>query len=173
MDKLTVAAVLDRIVFAEPDTFDAADGRLLAALIPERRRRLFGASIAAKMPGGTTSGSAAGVGSVDLKNDDREFTAEVGADDFVRVGQYKLLRDRDGIEIWQVMSDTLDDEPKGALLRLDSAGEPTALLMFAPRRLRLPFLIGNLILQRAGWRDWKRPVRAGAAGGACAGRTPG
>ena len=170
MDKLSVAAVLDRIVSAE---FDAADGRLLAALIPEGRQRLFGACIAAKMPGGTTSGSAAGVGGVDLRNDDREFKAEVGADDFVRVGQYKLLRDSDGIEIWQVMTDELDGEPKGALLRLDRAGEPTALLMFAPKRLRIPFLIGSLILQRQGWKDWKRPVEGVAARDADTGTIPG
>lgn len=155
MDKMTVAAALDRIIYDDPETFRKEDAEFLRDIIPIQRKRWFGASISAKMPGGTTSGHAAGIGNVEMKDDGKEFNAEYGTDQCIRVGQYKLSRDSEGIQIWQMMTDQSDDEPKGALLAFTQFGMPAELMVFAPYRMRIPLLVGSISFQRQGWKPWK------------------
>ena len=160
VDRLLIAAIVDRLIFGDPDTFGGEDARALLAAVPKRRVPWIEIGAKGKVSGGAASGFAAGVGNVKVKDGrDRKFDVSTSSDAYTRAGQWKLLRldRRSGaqVEIEQVMADPLD-EGRGARLRYLPGGEPVGMDIRVVRNVRLLFSV--FILQIPGWKPWKRPV---------------
>lgn len=158
MDKLTVAATLDRIIYSSPDTFSIDDAKLLHNIIPMQKKSPFYVFFRMPSPGGHTTGHAAGIGNIDLKESSREFKAEYGADKLIRIGQYKLSRDRAGIQITRMMSREEDDSHERALLTFTPSGDPLTLKFQVPHEIIIPLIVFNIKMGVYRWVDWKFPV---------------
>lgn len=161
MDKLTVAAALDRIIYGSPDTFSIDDAELLHNVIPVQKKSPFYVFFRMPKPGGSATGHAAGIGNIDLKEDSRDFKAEYGQDKVIRIGQYKLSRDKAGIEITRMMATEETDGHERALLTFTPTGEPTALKFQVPHEIVIPLIIFNIKMGVYRWTDWKFPVSGG------------
>jgi hypothetical protein len=160
VDRLLIAAVVDRLIYGDPDCFSAEDARTLLASLPRKRVPWLEIGAKGQVSGGSARGYAAGVGNVKVEDPNaRRFDVSTSSDAYTRAGQWKLLRyDRRAgphVEIEQVMADPLD-EGRGARLRYRQDGAPVAMDMRVVRNVRL--LLSIFILQIPGWRPWKQPV---------------
>lgn len=158
-DRFVLAALVDRLIYGDETTFSADDARQLLGAIPHKPSPWIQLGIAGKMSGGKSRGYAAGVGNVDIKSDkDRQFRYVTGSDAATRVGQWKLMwvqkRDRQFIEIEQVMSDATD-EGRGALVSYDRAGNPLRMDIRYNRSWRLFWT--PVVLVVPSWKPWKTP----------------
>lgn len=157
MDKLTVTAAIDRIIYGDPKFFLIEDAKLLAEVVPRQKRSWFGMSLKGKSTGGKSAGHAAGVGNVSLDDDPKEFKAEVGGNKFTRIGQYKIRHFKDGIEIWKMMADPFDPNAHAALLEYEKNGEPKSLKSFSPRSIVIPIPYCRISFLIDDWAAWKTP----------------
>jgi hypothetical protein len=159
VDRLLITAVVDRLIFDDPETFSAEDARTLLQALPRKRVPWIEIGAKGQVSGGTASGFAAGVGTVRVDDErKRKFEVSTSADAYTRAGQWKLLRyDRrlgTHLEIEQVMADPLD-EGRGARLRFGADGTPLAMDIRVARNFRL--LFSWFVVQIPGWKPWKRP----------------
>ncbi|HEY1930455.1 MAG TPA: hypothetical protein VGG99_00440 [Acetobacteraceae bacterium] len=160
IDRLLIAAVVDRLIYGSDTTFDAEDARLLLDALPRKRVPWIELGAKGQVPGGSAQGFAAGVGNVRVDDDrKRKFDVSTASDAYVRAGQWKLLcipRRRGAlVEIEQVMADPLD-EGRGARLRYSPLGVPVGMDIRFVRSFRL--LFSWLIVQMPAWRPWKTPA---------------
>ncbi len=160
VDRLLIAAVVDRLIYHSEETFQAEDARILLAALPYRRSPWFEFGLAGKVSGGTSQGFAAGVGSVRIKDpNDRQFSYSSAADAYTRAGQWKLLwlrgRRRQQVEIEQVMADATV-EGRGARINYTANGTPVSMDLRTVRSFRL--LWSPIVIVIPGWRPWKRPA---------------
>ena len=160
VDRLLIAAVVDRLIYSSPDSFTAGDARTLLEALPRKRVPWLEIGAKGKVSGGSARGYAAGVGNVKVQDpNDRKFDVSTSSDAYIRAGQWKLLRyDRRAgthVEIEQVMADPLD-EGRGARLRYGLDGTPVGMDIRIVRNIRLLFSV--FILQIPGWKPWKKPV---------------
>lgn len=160
VDRLLITAIVDRLIYGDPDSFSADDARSLLAALPRRHVPWVEVGAKGKVSGGSASGFAAGVGNVKVQDDRaRKFDVSTSSDAYTRAGQWKLLRyDRrlgTNVEIEQVMADPLD-EGRGARLRYRADGTPVGMDIRVVRNVRL--LFSWFILQLPGWRTWKQPT---------------
>jgi hypothetical protein len=160
VDRLLITAVVDRLIFGDPDSFSADDARTLLDALPRKRVPWIEIGAKGKVSGGSASGFAAGVGNVKIEDKNaRKFDVSTSQNAYTRAGQWKLLRyDRrrgTHVEIEQVMADPLD-EGRGARLRYRPDGTPVGMDIRVVRDIRLLFSV--FILQLPGWRPWKQPA---------------
>ncbi|MGE0226442.1 MAG: hypothetical protein AB7F35_13785 [Acetobacteraceae bacterium] len=160
IDRFLIAAIADRLVYDSDTVFQAEDARALLQAVPRHRSPWFELGISGKRRGGSQRGFAAGVGSVNLKDDrDRQFQYSTSADAYTRAGQWKLIwhgrRTAQFIEIEQVMAD-VTDEGRGARICYSAAGEPLSMDIRVNRSFRLFW--SPVILVIPGWRPWKTPA---------------
>jgi len=160
VDRLLITAVVDRLIYGDPDTFSAEDARTLLDALPRKRVPWLEFGAKGQVSGGSAQGFAAGVGNVKVEDDrKRKFDVSTSSDAYTRAGQWKLLRyDRrrgTHVEIEQVMADPMD-EGRGARLAYRPDGTPVRMDIRVVRSVRLLFSV--LILQIPGWRPWKRPA---------------
>jgi hypothetical protein len=160
IDRFLIAAVTDRLIFDSETVFDPADARILLDALPHRKTRTWGFGMSGKLPGGTTEGFAAGVGSTNVEDEkERSFSFGMRQDSWTRAGQWKLKwsrkRGMQTVEIQQVMADETD-EGKGARIHYAADGTPTAMDIQAARSLGL--LNIEVVVPR--WQPWKRPASA-------------
>jgi hypothetical protein len=160
VDRLLITAVVDRLVYDDPETFSAEDARTLLAALPRKRVPWIEIGAKGKVSGGSARGFAAGVGNVKVEDPEaRKFEVSTSSDAYTRAGQWKLLRyDRRAgtdVEIEQVMADPTD-EGRGARLRYGPGGAPLSMDIRTVRNVRLLFTW--FILQIPGWQPWKRPA---------------
>jgi hypothetical protein len=159
VDRLLIAACVDRLIFGSEQHFDVEDARTLLAALPYRRSPWFEFGVAGKMSGGSSQGFAAGVGSVQIKDDkDRQFSYSSASDAYTRAGQWKLLwirgRRHQHVEIEQVMADATD-EGRGARINYLRDGTPIDMDIRIVRSLRL--LWSPVVIVTPSWRAWKTP----------------
>lgn len=159
IDRLLIAAVVDRLIYASDTTFDPEDARTLLDALPRRRVPWIEIGAKGQVSGGSAQGFAAGVGNVRVDDDrKRKFDVSTAADAYIRAGQWKVLciprRRGPLVEIEQVMADPLD-EGRGARLRYSSQGAPVGMDIRVVRSIRL--LFSWLIVQVPSWRPWKTP----------------
>jgi len=158
IDRLLITAMVDRLIYGDPDTFSADDALILLEALPRKRVPWIEIGAKGQMSGGSARGFAAGVGNVKVEDErNRKFEVSTSSDAYTRAGQWKLLRHdrRRGthVEIEQVMADPLD-EGRGARLRYRPDGTPVGMEIRVVRNVRL--LFSAVILQLPGWRPWKR-----------------
>ncbi len=161
--RLVLSALADRLVFGDPDTFDPADARELASLMPRLSwwgRWLSGwlpdVRVKGEMPGTSSAGFAAGVGNVSVGGDRLKFDIDSQGRRIVRAGQWKLSWAGNSIEIEQVMADGMDDG-RSALVRF-KGGEPVGMDLLATKDVTF----GVFTFSRAVFNPWKTP-RAGSS----------
>ncbi len=160
IDRLLIAAVVDRLIFGDPDSFSADDARTLLDALPRKRVPWIEIGAKGQVSGGSAQGFAAGVGNVKVDDErKRNFEVSTSKDAYTRAGQWKLLRyDRrrgTHVEIEQVMADPMD-EGRGARLRYRADGTPVGMDIRVVRNVRLLFSVFSL--QLPGWRPWKLPA---------------
>jgi hypothetical protein len=160
VDRLLITAVVDRLIYGDPDTFSAEDARTLLDALPRKRVPWIEIGAKGKVSGGSAQGFAAGVGNVKVEDKQaRKFDVSTSSDAYTRAGQWKLLRyDRrrgTHVEIEQVMADPMD-EGRGARLVYRFDGAPVRMDIRVVRNFRLLFSV--IILQLPGWRPWKQPA---------------
>lgn len=156
-ERMLVAAALDRILYDDPDRFAADDARLVRSLIPRTRISWLSLGFRAETQGPSVGGEAAGVGSVDMEGERKVTQGSVGEGAEWRCGQYKVSNYGDGLEIWQVMSNEFDEQPKGARLEFAATDTPRRLLFFRPRdvAIPIPFTKYHVGLRLGAWGPWK------------------
>lgn len=157
-DRFLIAAVTDRLIYASETTFDPADARVLLDAVPYRKTPLWAFGIAGKLPGGTSEGYAAGVGSTKIEDGkERTFEYATSQEAWTRAGQWKLLRLKtrgmEFVEIQQVMSDPTD-EGRGARVLYAGDGTPVGMDIRAVRS----FGLFNIVIAIPVWRAWKVPA---------------
>ncbi|GEM_PF-6596289 len=92
IDRFLIAATVDRLIYGNDSTFPVDDARVLLDAMPRRPSPWFEFGLSGKMSGGSQRGFAAGVGSVNVKDDkDRQFEYSTSSDAYTRAGQWKLL----------------------------------------------------------------------------------
>lgn len=160
VDRLLITAIVDRLIYGDPETFSAEDARALLEALPRKRVPWIEIGAKGKVSGGSARGFAAGVGNVKVDDPQaRKFDVSTSSDAYTRAGQWKLLRfeRRAGprVEIEQVMADPTD-EGRGARLRYGPGGAPLGMDIRVVRNVQV--LFSWLILQVPGWRPWKHPV---------------
>jgi hypothetical protein len=160
IDRLLIAATVDRLIYGNEATFQDEDARLLLTALPSKRVPWIEVGAKGQVSGGSAQGFAAGVGNLRVDdNSKRRFDVSTAADAYVRVGQWKLLcmhRRRGAlVEIEQVMADPLD-EGRGARLRYSPAGTPLGMDLRTVRSFKL--LFSMFVLQVPSWRPWKTPA---------------
>jgi hypothetical protein len=159
-DRFVIAATVDRLIYGDDATFNADDARLLLDILPRKRSPWIQLGVAGKMSGGSSRGFAAGVGDVQIKDDqDRQFQYTTGDGAYTRAGQWKLMwigkRARQYVEIEQVMSDATD-EGRGALICYEADGTPIRMDIRFNRSFRLFW--SPVVLMFPGWKPWKTPI---------------
>ena len=159
VDRFLIAATVDRLIYGNDTTFPADDARVLLDALPHGPSPWFEFGLSGKRSGGSQRGFAAGVGSVNLKDDkDRQFQYSTSSDAYTRAGQWKLLwyrrRTRQFIDIEQVMSD-VTDEGRGARIVYDLSGQPLEMDIRVNRSFSLFWT--PVVIVRPAWRHWKTP----------------
>ena len=158
-DRLLIAATVDRLIYGSETHFDVEDARLLLDLLPRLRSPWFEFGVRGKFSGGSSRGFAAGVGDVQVEDNERQFDYSSANDAYTRAGQWKLLwlsrRRQQFIEIEQVMADAAD-EGRGA--RIDYAADGTPLSMNIRINHSFRLLWSPVVLVFPGWADWKLPA---------------
>ena len=157
-DRFLIAAVTDRLIYGSETIFDPADARILLDALPRRKVPRWEFGMYGKVPGGSTEGYAAGVGSTTIDDDkERSFAFSTRKDAWIRAGQWKLgwskRRGMQTIEIEQVMSD-MTEEGRSAKIHYTNYGTPTGMDILASKSFAL--LTIEVVVQI--WRPWKVPV---------------
>jgi hypothetical protein len=154
--RLLLSALADRLVFGDPDTFDPADARELASLMPPSSwsARWLGDwvpefRVKGEMPGSSSAGFAAGVGNVSVGGDRLTFDLDSHGRRIVRAGQWKLSWSGQSIQIEQVMADNLEDG-RTALVKF-RGGAPIGMDLLATTDMT----IGVFTFTRAVFNPWK------------------
>jgi hypothetical protein len=160
VDRFVIAAVVDRLIYDNDNTFSPAEARALLDALPRKPSPWIQLGVAGKMPGGSSSGFAAGVGDVQIKGDrGRQFQFSTGGDAYTRAGQWKLMwigkRTRQYVEIEQVMADATEDG-RGALISYEADGIPIRMDIRFNRSFRLFW--SPLVVMFPGWKPWKTPA---------------
>ena len=160
VDRFVIAAVVDRLIYDNDNTFSTTDARALLDALPRKPSPWIQLGVAGKMSGGSSSGFAAGVGDVQIKDDrGRQFQFSTGDDAYTRAGQWKLLwigkRTRQYVEIEQVMADATEDG-RGALISYEADGTPIRMDIRFNRSFRLFW--SPLVVMFPGWKPWKTPA---------------
>ena len=162
--RMELAALCDRIIYRD-GAVGLGDAKRLYELVPLDDGPSVSLSLTTNSSGGSSSGFAAGVGSVDIRDDrrqDKTRSFEVG--EYIRAGQWKVThrsyvkdhgpigigffgKGNTTIEIEQVMS-----ENKGFRIVYDRSGTPLKLqdMIFVECAIPLPFLSKFSI----GWCRW-------------------
>jgi len=159
-DRFVIAATVDRLIYGDDDRFNAGDARLLLDSLPRRPSPWIQLGVAGKVSGGSSRGFAAGVGDVEIRDEnDRQFRYSTSDDAYTRAGQWKLMwigkRTRQYVEIEQVMADATD-EGRGALICYETNGTPIRMDIRFNRSFRL--LWSPVVIMFPGWKPWKVPV---------------
>ncbi|MBE9607599.1 hypothetical protein IAI18_22230 [Acetobacteraceae bacterium H6797] len=130
-DRFVITAIIDRLIYGEGETFSAQAARdLLRMLPPPSPWRLLAnylpeLAVSGSMPGGSTAAHAAGVGTVRMAEQDRNFSFDSAAGRTIRVGQWKIrheagfldaLRGHAVLEISQAMANPIDNGRSASLL---------------------------------------------------------
>ncbi len=157
IDRFLLAAVTDRLIYGSETMFGSHDARILLDALPHRKKSSWRFGIAGKLPGGTTRGYAAGVGSTKIEDEQgRTFEYATDQDHWTRAGQWKLLwfrkRGMQVVEIEQAMSH-FDEEGRGARIHYATDSTPTGMDI----RVERNFVLLNVTLAVPGWRKWKVP----------------
>ncbi|MBI0433671.1 hypothetical protein [Roseomonas sp. KE0001] len=169
-NRFLLAAVVDRIIYGQEDTFRREDAcELLRQMPAPHPLRLLRLPIEFKaqgsMPGRRMSGSAAGLGDVSVDGDRRSFAYDSQAGRTVRVGQWKLqhtagfreaLRGQALIEIVQMVGEA-GREGRSAVLAYQR-GEPVELRGFRQNVKSIGLF--SFIVSRSV--PWKKPVQGQA-----------
>lgn len=158
VDRFVLAATADRLIYGSETTFSSDDARTILAALPRRQSPWFEFGLRGKMSGGKSSGYAAGVGNVSIKDDkDRQFEYSTANDRYTRAGQWKLAwgsaKAVQYVEIEQVMSD-VTDEGRAARILYDMDGTPRQMDI----RVNRSFGLGFVVFVIPGWRPWKQPL---------------
>ena len=153
VDRLLIAAIVDRLIFGSDTTFQVADAMALTRLLPRDARtgflgRFFGLGLEASFPGGSTRGHAAGVGNVEIR-DDKPRTVKFATDasGAIRAGQWKLRWAGRHVEIDQVTD--VGPDARSVRLMFDRGGAPMQMVQMVHRQFG-PFMIGA-------YQAWKVP----------------
>lgn len=138
-DRMALAALSDRLIYADEKTFAAQDATDILALLPKpsgwRRLLAFVPHIRARgtMPSLGGSGVAAGVGSVSLPGERKSFDLDTHGRVCIRAGQWRLYRNgavlwpgRDEVRIEQAAG----DERIAALIY--RRGQPIQMVLWTP-----------------------------------------
>ncbi len=158
--RLLLSALADRLVYGDEETFDPADARELARLLPRPSRWQRLAQLLPNfraegtLPGTSSAGYAAGVGNVSMRENASSFEIDTRGRRVVRAGQWKLCWSGRSIEIEQVAAGEMD-EGRSAQIRF-FRGEPVDMRLLNVGSLAL----GPLVLQSGTFRPWKRPQHA-------------
>lgn len=160
IDRFLIAAVVDRLIYGDENTFSADDARTLLDQLPRKSSPWFQLGVVGKVSGGTRQGFAAGVGDVAIKDEkDRQFEYSTSGDAYTRAGQWKLLwvgkRTRQFVEIEQVMADATEDG-RGALVSYAADGTPLAMDIRFNRSWRIFW--SPVVVVIPGWKPWKTPA---------------
>jgi hypothetical protein len=155
IDRFLLAAVTDRLIYGSETVFDPDDARILLDALPHRKKSSWQFGISGKLPGATTEGYAAGVGSTKMEDEkERTFEYATGKDDWSRAGQWKTMwfrkRGMQFVEIQQVMSDP-GDEGRGARIQFTGDGMPVSMDIQDART----FALLNISVVFPVWRPWK------------------
>jgi hypothetical protein len=159
-DRFVIAAAVDRLIYDSDTDFNPDDARVLLGALPRKPSPWIQLGVAGKMSGGSSRGFAAGVGDVQIKDEnERRFQYATGADAYTRAGQWKLLwigkRNRQYVEIEQVMADPTDDG-RGALISYQADGTPIRMDIRFNRSFRLFW--SPVVVMFPGWKPWKTPA---------------
>ena len=68
VDRFLITAVVDRLIFGDPDSFSAEDARTLLHALPRKRVPWFEIGAKGQVSGGSARGFAAGVGNVKVED---------------------------------------------------------------------------------------------------------
>ncbi|MFC3127173.1 hypothetical protein ACFOD4_19060 [Pseudoroseomonas globiformis] len=169
-NRFLLAAVVDRIIYGQEDTFrheDAAELlRQMPAPSPWRQLRLpIDLKVEGSVPGSRMKGSAAGLGDVSVEGDRRSFAYDSQSGRTIRIGQWKLrhsagfweaLRGKAAIEIVQTMGEAAKEGRSAVMVY--QRGEPVELLGFRENRNSL----GQYAIIVSKALPWKTPVHGEA-----------
>lgn len=156
-DRFQITAVIDRLIYESEETFARGDAISLRALLPKLpAKRSFSDWLQIGVKGSTTSGSmsgeAAGFGHVQLDGEKKSFEFESASGRTVRAGQWKIRRDRESIEIEQVMANEID-EGRSVLIHFEGE-EPIRMDLLVARQISL----WRVSLRFFKYQPWKTPV---------------
>ncbi|MCR6630695.1 MAG: hypothetical protein NVV74_11960 [Magnetospirillum sp.] len=155
--RLEANALIDRLVADDIDTFAPAEASRLLELIPcERRRRWFAFSLREQLPGGTTKGLAAGVGTAEMENNGRSIEMSFNGDRVWRVGGYKVTHCPGELTIGLMM----EFNPliaKECFLVYRDQYKPLRLELATEWAFTLPLWRFSFELSFPGRQIWKRP----------------
>ena len=157
IDRFLLAAVTDRLIYGSETVFEPDDARILLDALPRRKLPFWQFGIAGTLPGRSTRGYAAGIGSTKIEDGkDRTFEYSTHKDAWTRAGQWKLLwfrkRATQFVEIQQFMADPTQ-EGRGARIRYTPTGTPKSMDIRDARE----FGLLNVSLVFPVWRPWKLP----------------
>lgn len=155
--RLEANALIDRLVADDVDTFDPADAARLLDLIPcDRRRRWFAFSLRGQLPGGTTKGHAAGIGTAEMENDGRSIEVNFNGERLWRIGGYKVTHYPGELTIGLMMDvNPLTAEECFVVYR--DRDKPLRLELATERGFTLPLGRFSFQLSIPGRQVWKRP----------------
>lgn len=155
--RLEANALIDRLVAAGSDTFDPAEASRLLDLIPcERRHRWFAFSLRGQVPGGSTKGHAAGVGTAEMENDGRSIKVNFNGDRIWRIGGYKVTH-RPGEMAIGLMMDVNPLTAEECFLVYREQNKPLRLELETQRGFTLPLGKFSFEFSIPGRQIWKRP----------------
>lgn len=155
--RLEANALIDRLVADDIDTFDPAEASRLLELVPcERRRRWFAFSLRGQLPGGTTKGHAAGVGTAEMENDGWSIEVNFNGDLVWRIGGYKVTH-RPGEMTIGLMMDVNPLTAEECFLVYRDQNKPLLLELATERGFTLPLWRFSFELSIPGRQIWKRP----------------
>ena len=165
-DRMVLAAIVDRIIFGQDATFQAADAEELLRILPppslRRHLRLpFEFSGKAKMTSSRSSGYAAGIGNVSVPGGERSYEFDSRAGRMVRAGQWRIqheagffdaLRGKVKLNVEQYGTEGGLDG-KGATLEYEGQ-RPVRLLQHVPRSVQFGVLTITVVTSV----PWKTPA---------------
>lgn len=165
-DRMVLAAIVDRIIYGEDTTFQAADAEDLLRILPPpslwRHLRLpIDFSSKVTMSSTRNVGYAAGIGNVSVPGNERSYEFDSRAGRTIRAGQWRIrhnagffdaMRGKVSLDIEQFGTEGGFDG-KGATLEYEGQ-RPVRLLQQVPQSTQF----GAWTITRVTSIPWKRPV---------------
>lgn len=159
-DRMVLSAIVDRLIYANTETFSSEDAIELRRILPQPKKSLWSSisrylpTIAAsgRISGMINAGFSPGVGNIKVKGNDYTFDLDSEGKSVVRAGQWKLYNFGDSIEIEQVMADG-GDEGRSACIEYEDK-EPTKMLLLCVKNIHFWFLCFAV----SEFKPWKLPV---------------
>jgi len=139
---------------ADGDTFEPQDAADLIRLVPVTPYKWWGGGIDWTLPGGSSTGTAAGIGDVSIRNEDRKGyvgTAPGGH----RVGGYRIEHNPGRVLVALMWADTKDEDGQKFILNYDPKTNRATRMEIA---YMAGFKIGLLLTKWERWRRWKTPA---------------